>query len=395
MRENPDLLAMSAGSDRWKRRFEALAAFCDGIEWSPNSDHFYDLLARRVLNCTEYDIVCIRRFNVTECTTLGMAFRLERDRAAVREEYLRMPYEEGRMEEMSRFSKPFVLDFAHPSSGDNPRHVRQVRDAGFKCSVMVPLREGGSNLGDIVLSTKTRSSERIDEEELSFLSAIAGCVSTVMEMAFLSSRLVEAGVLEERKRLSTEILDRVRHPLSILRLEIGQAADAFEERDEKRLGDTLSLLEDTSGKAVNLLRDEMALHEEAQEGPSDLVEEISRLLERFERMWGIPARIEGCEVGGIVLASRIIVQVVQVIHEALSNVWRYSRARSVVVSIECDRDILVRIVDDGVGFDPGKVPPAKTGLRIMRERMALVGGTCAVESEEGEGTSVLIAFPRE
>jgi signal transduction histidine kinase len=60
-------------------------------------------------------------------------------------------------------------------------------------------------------------------------------------------------------------------------------------------------------------------------------------------------------------------------------------------------DVLVvsRVSDDGVGFDPLKqIDEAQhRGLASMRERATTVGGTLAVRSEPGEGTSVTLVIP--
>ena len=44
--------------------------------------------------------------------------------------------------------------------------------------------------------------------------------------------------------------------------------------------------------------------------------------------------------------------------------------------------------DDGRGFDPAVILADHFGLAIMRERMAAVGGTVALASAPGEGTTV-------
>jgi two-component system sensor histidine kinase DegS len=47
-----------------------------------------------------------------------------------------------------------------------------------------------------------------------------------------------------------------------------------------------------------------------------------------------------------------------------------------------------------VGFDPlGRRRPDQQGLRGMRERMELLGGTLSIESRLGEGSGVLARIP--
>jgi two-component system NarL family sensor kinase len=53
----------------------------------------------------------------------------------------------------------------------------------------------------------------------------------------------------------------------------------------------------------------------------------------------------------------------------------------------------VVVADDGCGFDMKSVEGKGEGLRNMRERMRVVGGTLIMESEEGEGTRLIYEVP--
>lgn len=55
---------------------------------------------------------------------------------------------------------------------------------------------------------------------------------------------------------------------------------------------------------------------------------------------------------------------------------------------------VIRVVDDGPGFDPAQVPVSRIGLRVsISERMANAGGAAGVESAPGAGTVVTLAWP--
>jgi PAS domain S-box-containing protein len=94
----------------------------------------------------------------------------------------------------------------------------------------------------------------------------------------------------------------------------------------------------------------------------------------------------------------------RVIHEALDNAVRHARARVVVVELSgrgpwarlgmAIQEIQLQVSDDGIGFDPEAVKTGGLGLIHMRERLSLVGGEFAVNSQVGAGTTVTarIAF---
>jgi signal transduction histidine kinase len=89
----------------------------------------------------------------------------------------------------------------------------------------------------------------------------------------------------------------------------------------------------------------------------------------------------------------------RVIQEALHNVANHARASSVSVSLRrLGRQFVASVEDDGVGFDPELAEPVDVcrpswGLLGMRERIEALGGTFAIESRAGMGTTVLMRIP--
>lgn len=87
----------------------------------------------------------------------------------------------------------------------------------------------------------------------------------------------------------------------------------------------------------------------------------------------------------------------RVIQEAIQNARKHSRASRVTVSLaHVDHMLYAAISDNGRGFSPERVTShlmGGAGLRGMRERAALVGGTLNVESAPGEGASIELQIP--
>lgn len=88
--------------------------------------------------------------------------------------------------------------------------------------------------------------------------------------------------------------------------------------------------------------------------------------------------------------------VYRIIQEGLNNIARYAHAGHVSVILSC-RDDLLRIIleDDGVGFDYESVlrSTKSLGLKGIKERAALFGGTLVIESAAGQGTTLFIEIP--
>ena len=86
----------------------------------------------------------------------------------------------------------------------------------------------------------------------------------------------------------------------------------------------------------------------------------------------------------------------RIAQEALTNVRRHARASTVTIELgQCDEGYLLRVVDDGVGFEPESYTRANghIGLVSMRDRAAAAGGSLQIRSEAGRGTTVECRLP--
>jgi len=84
----------------------------------------------------------------------------------------------------------------------------------------------------------------------------------------------------------------------------------------------------------------------------------------------------------------------RIVQETLNNVRRHSRSLKVRVELRESSDHVRLVVQDwGVGFEPGKVDPSRFGLRGIRERTRLLGGSATIESAPGQGTRICVELP--
>lgn len=81
--------------------------------------------------------------------------------------------------------------------------------------------------------------------------------------------------------------------------------------------------------------------------------------------------------------------------EGVMNSLKHAKASNIWVAVEQKGDeVEMTLRDDGVGFDveaPG--PEGHYGMTMMRERATVGGGTLAVQSVPGEGTTITVRFP--
>ncbi|WP_240323319.1 sensor histidine kinase, partial [Amycolatopsis ruanii] len=93
------------------------------------------------------------------------------------------------------------------------------------------------------------------------------------------------------------------------------------------------------------------------------------------------------------------VALLRIAQSALSNTVRHAGATTADVTLGYLGDhVVLDVVDDGTGFDPGRVPEPDPdrggfGLPAMRARMHALGGALTIESAPGQGTALAARLP--
>ena len=84
----------------------------------------------------------------------------------------------------------------------------------------------------------------------------------------------------------------------------------------------------------------------------------------------------------------------RIAQEVLHNTVKHASAGKVGIKMQCrSGSITLKILDDGVGFDPTEDLAGHLGLRSIPERAARLGGTLEVQGDPGHGTRVLASTP--
>lgn len=98
------------------------------------------------------------------------------------------------------------------------------------------------------------------------------------------------------------------------------------------------------------------------------------------------------------LAALVELALFRIAQEALTNIIKHSRAKTVTINLQSDDLVQLTITDDGVGFvvNSQQQVAERTGLGLLTisERIEAVGGVCHVESQPGAGTRIIARVPR-
>ena len=127
-----------------------------------------------------------------------------------------------------------------------------------------------------------------------------------------------------------------------------------------------------------------------------LVPALAEYVGDWSEVRKIPIELRALSDEGLALAPEAEVQLIRIVHEALTNSAKHAGASRGVVTMERDGDALrVTIEDDGKGFAVDAVADdgLHFGLETMRDRAEAVGGQLGIESAPGRGTRVVIHLP--
>ncbi|WP_157266943.1 ATP-binding protein [Azohydromonas aeria] len=201
---------------------------------------------------------------------------------------------------------------------------------------------------------------------------------------------------EERRRIARELHDSLGQQLTAVSLALGALHGKLRGRaageDVAEVRRALEVADRDLDRLVFELRPAALEHGGLHEG-------ITAYVSSWSALTGQPVDLLLRGLQGRALPVHVELAVFRVVQEALNNIAKHARSRSVSVSVECFKARLVASVeDDGVGFDAARALDVEAGqvnwgLVGMRERIEALGGSFEIESRPGEGTAVLWRVP--
>ena len=183
----------------------------------------------------------------------------------------------------------------------------------------------------------------------------------------------------ERARLARDLHDEANQALTGVLLRLAAAAQDAPDALREELHATQEVATQAMDELLRLARE---LRPAALDDHG-LLAALEPLLERSP----LDTQLDTfCDVDRLPGDQQVVVY--RVVQEALSNAVRHADAGSLrVLAGEVEGAVVVRITDDGDGFDP-QVATGGLGLMGMRERARLAGGRVDVRSAVGRGTEI-------
>jgi PAS domain S-box-containing protein len=201
----------------------------------------------------------------------------------------------------------------------------------------------------------------------------------------------------ERKRFAADLHDHIGQSLVLAKLELG------------RLGELASPLDENVRLSIERLDDtiDQALHE-TRSLTQDLSPQVlyafgfdaalDWLAENMQERYDLVCHIEGGKQPSPLSGDAAVVAF-QIVRELLINVIKHAGVKeSHVYVTQRENVVVIHVEDQGKGFVPEELNLPRShgggfGLFSIRERLSLLGGSLAINSSPGKGTSAQIVIP--
>jgi signal transduction histidine kinase len=278
---------------------------------------------------------------------------------------------------------------------DDPEVDAEItRRLAARTGLWVPLVAHDHPIGVLAAHDKLGADARFSDDDLrlaeTFASRAAVAVDLSERVARDALRRVVSAQEHERRRLARELHDETGQALTSILLGLKPLEE--------------SLIDDASRAAVaelrnlvvSTLQDVRRLAVELRPKALDdfgLVAALERLTQSFQEQTGIDVDLQA-NLGDERLPAEVETALYRIAQEALTNVVKHARARSVSLVLQRKAGSVAAVIeDDGTGFATDALDDEGLGLVGMRERVGLLHGRLQVESSPGGGTTLAVEVP--
>ncbi|TXC89477.1 sensor histidine kinase [Metabacillus litoralis] len=232
--------------------------------------------------------------------------------------------------------------------------------------------------------------KKIDKVQKQMLEQTKLSQKLANERAEDQEKRIQEMVSQERNRLARELHDSVSQQLfaaSMMMSAITESKASSDDRETKQL----RLIEETIHQSQLEMR-ALLLHlrpaalkgKTLQEGIQELLVELMQKV-TMDIKWKIEP---------IILDKGVEDHLFRILQESVSNTLRHSKATSLdILLILRDDFVILRVSDDGVGFELDDEKTGSYGLQNMHERAIELGGSMKIVSLKNRGTRLEVRVP--
>ncbi|QNA45282.1 hybrid sensor histidine kinase/response regulator [Lacibacter sediminis] len=192
---------------------------------------------------------------------------------------------------------------------------------------------------------------------------------------------------KEREEIGRELHDNVNQILASSRLYLGLVKDKGVEY--KSFIEESDVLIHTAIQEIRHLSH--ALIPPAMQD-ADLEKSINSLINIVQEGSGIIVSKEVSIIDKSIMSEQLKLTIYRILQEQVNNILKYAKASTMEIQLlQCNEKILLRVRDNGIGFDPEQKTDG-VGLMNIRTRAALQKGDVKMITSPGNGCELFVEF---
>ena len=273
---------------------------------------------------------------------------------------------------------------------DSPGGLLACAGAGlpaYGSTIAVPVHSHGEVIG-LLVALRGRGAGPFGSGDVPVLGSFAEQVTLALELGQKNRAARQLDVFADRDRIARDLHDQVIQRLFATGLQLQSVLRRSTDPDvQDRVRRAVEELDETVREIRTAIFD---LHDTGTDEATSLRRLLLDTAADAARGCG---RVPSVRLAGAIdtlVPRQIGVHALAVVREAVSNAVRHAGAERVTVTVEVGDDLLIDVVDDGVGIDP---TVARSGLRNLDERAQECGGELVVRCEPRGGTRLSWRVP--
>lgn len=260
--------------------------------------------------------------------------------------------------------------------------------AEFGPAVAVPLRAGNVVSG-VLLALRVKGGARFASEHVPLLASFADQAAFALELAEKHQQHRELAVLADRDRIAGDLHDHVIQRLFATGMSLqGTVRRIGDPGVRRRVSRAVEQLDETVREIRTSIFD---LHTTGSDSADSLRRRMLDIVEELSTgAGGVTPSVRISGAVDTLVPDELAAHATAVLREAVSNAIRHAHAGEIVVTVEAATDLIIDVVDDGVGVPPGV---ARSGLLGVERRAAKCGGMSVVVPGPDGGTRLTWRAP--
>ena len=376
--ENARLAEEAEQRQQWLRATAEITARLTDV--APGDDAL-QLVADRAREVSGADVAWVASGADSATLELRVVSGAVADPSALRD----LPMERSLAAEVVRTGEAITV----PDLGSDPRALDPSAALAWPRlgpTIIVPLGSRSGVEGVLALAWTSEHTAGFEEVDAGLPTSFAKQAALAIQVSRSRDDHHRLSLLEDRDRIGRDLHDLVIQRLFAVGLSLEGSARMAEAPE--LAGRLERAVDDLDSTIKDIRRTIFALG--SLDVSTDVQTEVERLVDRAAATLKFrpTLRIDGPLRS--MVGSHLAPDLLAVVGEALSNASRHAGASAVEVHISVSDEVEVRVTDDGRGMAKGVL---ESGLRNMRQRALDHGGTFAVRSAAGAGTTVTWVVP--